>query len=1016
MHDSKAVLHGCSDHWKLKEHGRMPLLFQMTVCVDVRILSPGEWTAFSYSSPHVPRFDLALQGDEYALHAWLLGVRHRFPVQLDLRRWHRLCLRWDALHNSFSLEVDGSPNTHQRTVIAHAIPPAGQLLLGCQPWESSPGVTMGTVELYLFRAWEDVREHGPCEDGSVVGWDSQLWGVTRARAMVHDDALYCGRKRFKREVPGPVVVTCNFSQFCANEKLPVRLKVNRIQVRARRIIPRPAKMSVCLQFTYKNTTCSVLLKLNKPIGICRLREQLTQGGRDPAIQVHLLGDVERVGEGAFYALQLHIHSTNTDFSKLEDKGVQLECHGSDKSVTDCMVVLQLGQPLDVDTVRAALYSALQGINHNSTLYKMGSSSDPDATADQLLNQTTDVSALNSSQVERLVTQLEDLLSAPNVSVALGRTLLSVIDNLLDSDAVASSSNRLIRVMDNLALKLIIQDQTETISAGSLALAATRIDGSSFDGTSFSISSPSGLQVARSRRASVRSTSPLGSITLPSSLTANLSTEEQQLASRVQFTFFQKTTLFQDNTMAGKRLNSHVLGASVANLSISGLSENVVFTLRNNEPVSENVTVSCVFWDFRKNGGAGGWNPDGCFAVQNITTENETICSCNHLTSFAVLLDLSGTGITDRLQARILTFITYIGCGISAIFLAVTLLSYLAFEKIRRDIPSKILIHLCFALLMLNLIFLLNAWLALYPKAVGLCISTAFFLHYFLLVSFTWMGLEALHMYLAIVKVFNNYMSRYMIKFSLVGWGIPLIVVIVVIAVDKNNYGLISYGKFSDGTSDDFCWLRNEIAFYVAVVAYFCVIFLMNLIMFIVVLVQLHRIKRQNPHNNQHRNGLHDLRSVAGLTFLLGLTWGFAFFAWGPVNLAFMYLFTIFNSFQGFFIFLFHCALKENVRRQWRIYLCCGRLRLPENAEWSRTATQTTSKNQSSVVTGHSMHSSHSILTQSSSRSSSMSSGSTSQPNGTGSPYEDNVITSLEDSNGDVVLNEMNSRHRSLRRT
>lgn len=34
---------------------------------------------------------------------------------------------------------------------------------------------------------------------------------------------------------------------------------------------------------------------------------------------------------------------------------------------------------------------------------------------------------------------------------------------------------------------------------------------------------------------------------------------------------------------------------------------------------------------------------------------------------------------------------------------------------------------------------------------------------------------------------------------------------------------------------------------------------------------------------------------------------------------------------GFFIFVFHCAAKENVRRQWRTYLCCGRMRLAENS-------------------------------------------------------------------------------------
>lgn len=32
---------------------------------------------------------------------------------------------------------------------------------------------------------------------------------------------------------------------------------------------------------------------------------------------------------------------------------------------------------------------------------------------------------------------------------------------------------------------------------------------------------------------------------------------------------------------------------------------------------------------------------------------------------------------------------------------------------------------------------------------------------------------------------------------------------------------------------------------------------------------------------------------------------------------------------GLFVFLFHCLMKENVREQWRIHLCCGRFRLSD---------------------------------------------------------------------------------------
>ncbi|XP_033995732.1 adhesion G-protein coupled receptor G2 [Trematomus bernacchii] len=655
---------------------------------------------------------------------------------------------------------------------------------------------------------------------------------------------------------------------------------------------------------------------------------------------------------------------------------------------------------------------------NATLTTANVPESAESQANALLELTKDMSKLNSSQVRQLVSKLERLLSGPTVSFALGNISVHIVSNLLGAtpEVLSDSSNSIIGVVDTVGLKLVLDGKVEYLLSSAVALSVKPADGSNFQETVFSISDPKTVQVrgAPSRPSrKVRADPPLpqGSIKLPPSLTEDLTSQEQQLVSRVQFNFYQKDTVYQDSSLRGKRkLNSGILGASAANLTIEELQDDVVIQLKNTEPVPANFVAICVFWDFTFNNDSGGWNPRGCSVRKS--TDNETVCGCNHLTSFAILLDLARQPLTSRTQATILTFITYIGCGVSAIFLSITLLTYLAFGKLRKDIPSKILIQLCLALLLLNLVFLVDAWLALYPEAVGLCISTAWFLHYFLLVTFTWMGLEAVHMYLALVKVFNSYISHYMVKFSLVGWGIPMIVVIIVIAVDKDNYGLVSYGRFSDGTSDGFCWLKNDIAFYVSVVAYFCLIFVFNFVMFVVVLVQLCRIKRQNPHNLQHRSILQDMRSVSGITILLGLTWGFAFFAWGPLNLPFMYLFAIFNSFQGFFIFIFYCVGKENVRKQWRTFLCCGRMRLAENSEWSRTATQKTAT-KSSVNRVTSLHSSNSSqFNNSSSSSCFLVSDSSELTNGISSQFEDNVITAEEDYSTDVVLNEINMQYRN----
>ncbi|XP_057615204.1 adhesion G-protein coupled receptor G2 isoform X1 [Chionomys nivalis] len=537
--------------------------------------------------------------------------------------------------------------------------------------------------------------------------------------------------------------------------------------------------------------------------------------------------------------------------------------------------------------------------------------------------------VNTSSVpdlEAQVSQMEKVLSLGGLEPNLAGEMVNRVSKLLHSPPalLAPLAQRLLKVVDDIGLQLNFPNTTISLTSPSLALAVVRVNASNFNSMTFAAQDPANLQVSLETQVPENS---IGAITLPSSLMSNLPTNDVELASRVQFNFFETPALFQDPSLENLSLISYVISSSVANVTIKNLTRNVTVMLKHTNPSQDDLTVKCVFWDLGRNGGRGGWSSDGCSIKDKKL--NETICTCSHLTSFGILMDLSRTSLPPS-QMMALTFITYIGCGLSSIFLSVTLITYIAFEKIRRDYPSKILIQLCAALLLLNLVFLLDSWIALYNTR-GFCISVAVFLHYFLLVSFTWMGLEAFHMYLALVKVFNTYIRKYILKFCIVGWGIPAVIVAIVLTISPDNYGIGSYGKFPNGSPDDFCWINSNAVFYITVVGYFCVIFLLNISMFIVVLVQLCRIKRKKQLGAQRKTSIQDLRSIAGLTFLLGITWGFAFFAWGPVNVTFMYLFAIFNTLQGFFIFIFYCAAKENVRKQWRRYVCCGKLRLAENS-------------------------------------------------------------------------------------
>ncbi|XP_041077346.1 adhesion G-protein coupled receptor G2-like isoform X2 [Polyodon spathula] len=329
--------------------------------------------------------------------------------------------------------------------------------------------------------------------------------------------------------------------------------------------------------------------------------------------------------------------------------------------------------------------------------------------------------------------------------------------------------------------------------------------------------------------------------------------------------------------------------------ISDLTDNITITFYHEYTLEDR---KCVFWDVISNGSNAIWNESGC---QTVCGTNQTVCSCNHLTFFAVLMSPNNITLSN-ISLKALTYITYIGCGVSLFSLGVTLFMYIMLRK--SDHSTTIHQSLCSALFLLNLAFLLNEWLTSY-NIHGLCQLIAALMHYSLLCTFTWFGIEAFHLYLLMIKVFNTYIKHYRKKLSLVGWGIPAIAVIVCSSLKK--YG--NYTIYTEKGSVSMCWLTDPAVRYVTIACY-ALVFLWSMVIFSVVTLKIVQLGKSGSSHLEKGSTRRNVCTLLGLCCLLGLTWGIIFFNFGALEEPALYTFTILNSLHGFFVFLRYYALSK----------------------------------------------------------------------------------------------------------
>ena len=110
-----------------------------------------------------------------------------------------------------------------------------------------------------------------------------------------------------------------------------------------------------------------------------------------------------------------------------------------------------------------------------------------------------------------------------------------------------------------------------------------------------------------------------------------------------------------------------------------------------------------------------------------------------------------------------------------------------------------------------------------------------------------------------------------------------------------------------------CFPQGESAHF-GVLLPVVLILAVNFTLFFIILVKFTRTKRPIGKSEENNN-LRQVRIGLSISVLLGLSWILAIFAVKDAEYTFQLLFCIFNSLQGFFIFVLYALTSEIVRKE-----------------------------------------------------------------------------------------------------
>ncbi|XP_026787704.2 adhesion G protein-coupled receptor E3-like [Pangasianodon hypophthalmus] len=365
----------------------------------------------------------------------------------------------------------------------------------------------------------------------------------------------------------------------------------------------------------------------------------------------------------------------------------------------------------------------------------------------------------------------------------------------------------------------------------------------------------------------------------------------------------KPTLFKTITSTNKTMMSTVVSASLPKTANTNLTKPVKITFKHINELDPEGILSCVHWK------TDTWLEEGCSIVQ--TNSTHTVCSCDHLSTFALIMQTDPCR-SDRLMNALFAVAIIVGL----VFLSLSILTFTFYS--RNPVTNAALINLCINLLLFHLLSLIKTLFLAHIHPLQLRAALAGVQWFFLMSVFVWMFIEAVLLYI-FVKNLSEIRSN---PGEVLSWK-WLIVIGYLIPLGVLG---MSGVRFPKGYIDEECWLNEDesLIFIFAGPLLFTVTLNLvpYLIIIIIIIFTLKHLKNEVLQiSNNFQKNLIICVMLRSLTQFIILVCYWILLYIPSKNGVLYHAFQLLNSQQGTFIFLIHCLSNQEVRQKYRKVLC-----------------------------------------------------------------------------------------------